>query len=185
MYFQLLVHGITSWVHFMLWPEHYALCFYWLVGQRLALEPVHLGNRGKKWVSGFALYKEQRAWISSTAQSLGCSSVGSTSYRIYHRSLCSQFPLEQGLCCWLLLPWHALPPASPAAQLWPQQGTSPGVAPEQLINSCSVSCAIAWQPGCLETHLEDVWFTGIGQSVKLISIPVILLCLSFQKQYCW
>lgn len=173
----------------MLWPEHYALCFYWLVGQRLALEPVHLGNRGKKWVSSFALYKEQRAWISSTAQSLGCSSVGSTSYRIYHRSLCSQFPLEQGCaagssCLGML---SLLPLQLPSCG----RSRAPALVwllswyAKQLINSCSVSCAIAWQPGCLETHLEDVWFTGIGQSVKLISIPVILLCLSFQKQYCW
>lgn len=83
---------------------------------------------------------------------------------------------------WLLLFWCAFPPASPAACLWPQQGTN------SMLASNLISHAVYYLLFCSICHLlatrlprdmsRGCMIHSITQS-KIFSISLMALCFSF------
>lgn len=160
-------------------------CFNWLVGLSLAHQSVYLGNEGKKGVlilQHSPFLKEQREGISSVAQSSLPWWRQCIPARFTNSSSLPWFSPELKPHPWLLLFWCAFPPASPAACLWPQQGTN------SMLASNLISHAVYYLLFCSICHLlatrlpRDMsggcMIHSITQS-KIFSISLMAFCFSF------
>lgn len=125
MYFLFVEHGV--WVQSMPWLEHCRrhvfIGWFGLSGPSVSA----FGIGGKKWVlilqhSPFP--KEQRGSVTSVAQSSLPWWRQCIPAHFTNSSSLPWFSLGLKPCPWLLLFWCAFPPASPAACLWPRQGTN-------------------------------------------------------------